>query len=1600
MTDEPTNRALLIGVWDYTADSGFNPLLGPPNDVRELGEILRDPKVGIFAVKELLNPTTGSLRTGAQKFLDLADKNDNLLLYFSGHGESSTKNGQLCLMSAEGDRSALDGSSLSFPECYEWIRDSPARSVTVILDCCRAGSAFKGGGPDFAKFFSDSTEVNRPPPKAIKILSVGSGFENALDAKRSIDTSPFTAQLCEALRSTAAADENGLVPLHAVVASIRSAGSETTLVPRVWGTDETEGPYLAQRPRYVDQLLDAAGLHETRMEQTGAANHNGRNLHVDVEQVDRIVSHLTNNHPTTACVGGPIGSGKTWILCDIRDRLLGQGWHVVALQPSREPLDAQKLWSALRKYAARLRDIDGRSLIIIDGIEWSDVWAEFVSGLQELAELDGFGVSILSSLETQRGQRQSDDAYETWETRSLKLPAVTRGGIADFVAAVMSPEHNSGYATLDHARLTRARADLPGVVGTDLWAIAHLGLVWYDPTAEELVIRKVWRDRIGMVAPRQVKTLQTVAALSRFNLWCPLPLALEAGDILIRLGAEYSRKYDSVRLNSGFLNRAILARHTSEGKVQYSMDRSAANRAALPIIAQYLRDVLLDENRQQEAITTLGKLRYDRRVLDITMRKLNQISTRGSSVWERWADSWADLALAVQIISFVRTSLTPADAAALGDRLCAYAVENTDYNVTLPTLVSSLELLRDLHRGRRAATSLNEAYERLASLAERQLALRRWPPRLRRRLLRVLRRINWLDKRAIQRIGQNVLRPSSPPGVADMTLVLDFVKLVSPGQHNEMLRAQLATWDVVTEDLVRSPEADANTVGMEQLAVRRILAHYVYDEEYADHLSGILAARIQTAGAADLERVLSTCVRFDRRYAAELAGTLNVQDWSRKLYRRALPYTTACLVNALGRIRPDLAVQTFRLPDGALDSQLAKELALRIRSDGDAVSAGMLLKISARLEEQRGILDGGFTQLLCAELGADLLSDAVRNDSRLSIVTHLIEAYAAARSPLLESVRKSLLEIVESQINSSGSGHGPRLTLILSEGDVLGESFIAELRARESILPATMLARMRDVRNPSALAAYHQLSVIIFPLIEYKFLEEIEESGNPWTEVTLFDDLANQGSVIDTLRAAAAVMTTLVLTGKSMPGTVVLGAFQRASATSSPGREWTDRVLEADDFDLAEGLRLLRKLDPSAARRLCEKNSSRVLRVMRRSPPRVFADLLSAVARISSEAGDELVSKCEREELTTDVLDDLAFDGNLFDQAAALTSLATAEDRLFRHIVPGPFAERFREFWAREVSVINNPELVAAFIRIAGNGGREAALKVGRAVNISSLRRRLARQQAADAPGYAKLIRLLGELTPDALRMLMDEQDVQHLLWRAPINGLAGLTETLVEAGVVTAGQANAILALRLTLAPDRVPMRNRHRYWLGVGWSAWVAARQGSPVGLDHTLDPKIIASMEPHVTLWALAWLRPEAWANSLIDEAVERLRRSGAPPPGPSAAAAVLTVCCTLGKEDDLFGPNPIMSEWQHALDADPWWIRSLAVAAQPGTRLNEAFRTDWAPWGVKRARIALTWRSHGWRKVPQEAETALTGLMKAGEIRRAAHELRQSRWEYRN
>ncbi|GAB2745656.1 caspase family protein [Amycolatopsis magusensis] len=1574
------HRALLVGVHAYIDGSGFSRLKGPPNDLRALYDVLRDPQVGLFTVKEpLANPTTGQLRVGVQKFLGGADRNDHLLLYYSGHGETSARTKHLCLTSAEAEKVALDGSSLAFDELYEWVKESPARSVTVVLDCCRSGMAFKGSAPDFSEFdalFADEA----PRQKAVKVLTAGIGFENALDAERDKELSPFTARLIEALKETAEPNDRGLVSFGSVVAAMRASTGPDDPLLQDWGTGGPEGPHLAQRSSYVKIALERAGLQEATLQRSAGAVRNGKIVHVPVKQVDDLVERLSAGHPATMFVSGPVGSGKTWILCDIVDRLAAQGWLVQEFVPSREPEDAQKLLAALKKRCAQLRaSTEGPCLLVIDGIEWSNVWAEFVTGLQEVTERDGFGASVLASLEIQRGQIQPDHEYKSWRTGGDRdVQSVTGRSVDEFVAEVLSPAHNPSVVDWPSDQLNRARLALRAQVGTDLWAIIHLGSRWHDPDAEEAVIRAVWEERIGEITPEQTEALHTVAALSRFNLWFPLVDALRAGETtLLGLGPEFSRKNDAVRLNSGFLCRAILARQVRGGEVVFSFQPGAADPAARRVITGYLRSLLSLPHRQQDVITTLSRLRYDRRVLTHVVRELSVATRRRPSAWDLWSDDWEDLAAVAEILSFVRTALPPDQSGELGGRLCRFVVTNPLAGVRLPTAVLTLELLRALYSGRSKSASLDEAQDRLITVAEGQLVDHRWPASLRRRLLWVLRKLKRLDEPTVARLGPLLLRPVSPPELTDLVLAFEFTRIASPGLPVDALRATLAKWEVVAEDLVRAPEVGDRLRGPEQLAVRCVLARHIFDDALAAALERQLKDELRTTSAVQLNQMLGTCTRMDRRFTSEIIGTVDIDRWSTTVYRNASALTVAQLVNTLSKVRPDLAVRTLSLPDGTADTTLANQLAAAIAPNGDAVSASILLKAAAKCEEQRGVLDGGFTQHFARALGEQFLVDTLADNNRLAIVGHLIEGFAWSRTGALESVRQKVLGIIEDQIEHSGSENGARLALILSEPDILDKSFITELRSRAVVLRSTVLSRMLNTHNPGALTAYHELGVQLFPGIENSFAAEVEKSGTSWRETRMFDNLAGEGNVVLALRAARAVAATLVLSGRHEAGSAILDAYQHAYQTDRPGRIWSARVFDADDVDLAEALRHLRVLRAGEARRIVEANEFRLSQTAHRLSARELADLVNATAEISVEAGERLVRAADAV-LLKDALDELDVGGDLFSQAAALSSLAAAEDRLFVRVVPQDAADRFRRSWTGQVQVINNPALVQSLIRVAGNSGREAALTVARTANLRSLKRRLDRLNVADAAGFAQLVCVLAEVTPHVLPDLVGETHAHWLLLKSPIDVLARLAESLVASGATAAAGVVNALSLRLNMTPNEIPIRHQGRYWLAAGWVAWTAvAKLGCRLRLDYELDASTLGALVPYVRLWALAWFEQDEWTKTAIARALDLLEALASPPGSPAAAAAILTACEALGVEPPLCGATNL-ENWYHALDAENHWVRALLNASQPGTRLHQAFTADWSPWSTHRLHARLTWHSHGWRAVPSESLTLLVDL----------------------
>ena len=192
-------RALLIGNSSYPADEhNLQTLKGPVKDIAVLNRALIDPGTGLFADADVtLLPEATSTRAirALGRFFGTADRDDLLLVYFSGHGKLDPS-GRLHLCMQDTDSTDLLSTALSSARINEFAEASRARNVVIVLDCCYAG-AFRGG---------DLGGTVAGPGRYV--LTSCRGTQLANDATVENGTSFFTQHLVDGLLH-AAADHDG-----------------------------------------------------------------------------------------------------------------------------------------------------------------------------------------------------------------------------------------------------------------------------------------------------------------------------------------------------------------------------------------------------------------------------------------------------------------------------------------------------------------------------------------------------------------------------------------------------------------------------------------------------------------------------------------------------------------------------------------------------------------------------------------------------------------------------------------------------------------------------------------------------------------------------------------------------------------------------------------------------------------------------------------------------------------------------------------------------------------------------------------------------------------------------------------------------------------------------------------------------------------------------------------------------------------------------------------------------------------------------------------------------------------------------------------------
>ncbi|HEY2956612.1 MAG TPA: caspase family protein [Actinomycetota bacterium] len=208
-------RSALIVASDEYADPGLGRLRAPASDAEALAAVLRDPGIGGFEVRTLLNAPAHEVNLAVEEFFADRRPDDLLLLHFSGHGVKD-EGGELYFAAANTRLRMLGSTAVAAEFVNRRMGRSRSRRVVLLLDCCYAGAfergmtARAGSGVGIEEHFGGRGRAVITASSAMEYAFEGDQLTDA----RAVAPSVFTSALVEGLRTgDADRDQDGYVAL-------------------------------------------------------------------------------------------------------------------------------------------------------------------------------------------------------------------------------------------------------------------------------------------------------------------------------------------------------------------------------------------------------------------------------------------------------------------------------------------------------------------------------------------------------------------------------------------------------------------------------------------------------------------------------------------------------------------------------------------------------------------------------------------------------------------------------------------------------------------------------------------------------------------------------------------------------------------------------------------------------------------------------------------------------------------------------------------------------------------------------------------------------------------------------------------------------------------------------------------------------------------------------------------------------------------------------------------------------------------------------------------------------------------------------------------
>ncbi|MFM8924225.1 MAG: caspase, EACC1-associated type, partial [Microcystis panniformis] len=240
--------ALLIGVSEYS--EGLRSISSAIQDIEAMRRVLEHPDMGAFdQVTVLSNPDKGSMEKAVEYLFADRQRDDLVLLYFSGHGLKDQK-ARFFLSTRDTGRDQNGdfrrATALAASKLQEYITDSRSQRQIIILDCCFSGALVQG--MPIKGEFNIQEELGG---KGRAILTSSSPIEYSFESEDN-DLSIYTKYLVEGIE-TGAADKDGdqLISVNELheYASERVKEAAPAMTPKFYLSLEGDDTiYLAKSP--------------------------------------------------------------------------------------------------------------------------------------------------------------------------------------------------------------------------------------------------------------------------------------------------------------------------------------------------------------------------------------------------------------------------------------------------------------------------------------------------------------------------------------------------------------------------------------------------------------------------------------------------------------------------------------------------------------------------------------------------------------------------------------------------------------------------------------------------------------------------------------------------------------------------------------------------------------------------------------------------------------------------------------------------------------------------------------------------------------------------------------------------------------------------------------------------------------------------------------------------------------------------------------------------------------------------------------------------------------------------------------------------------